>query len=95
MLKQVATKTLIDTATKFIGVTEEGADNCGEQVEIFQRAIDNKASRESWCAAFVQYCLIKALEKLTLLPEFKNKVNNIIFKSEHVLTIWNNTDSLK
>lgn len=92
MLKQTATKTLIDTATAFIGVTEEGADNCGKQVEIFQRAVNSKAERESWCMAFIQYCLIKALEKLTLLPEFKNKVIDIVFKSEHVLTVWNKTD---
>lgn len=74
---------LIDIAKKYIGVKEEGGDNKGSMVELFQRSVDGKAQGESWCMAFVQYCLLE-LEKET-------SVKSKIFKSEHCLTVWNNS----
>lgn len=40
---------LIDEAKKWIGTTESGADNCGPEVELFQKAVDGKSQGEAWC----------------------------------------------
>lgn len=90
MLKK-ATKIVIDIAKSYIGVTEEGGDNKGHQVEIFQKAVDNQASRESWCMGFVQYCLMEAEKKFKKDSELEN-INKVIFVSEHCLEVWNKTD---
>jgi uncharacterized protein (TIGR02594 family) len=67
---------LIAEASKWIGVKEEGGDNKGETVEMFQRAVDGRAFQESWCASFAFYCLI-------------NTGGTDLFMSEHCLTVWN------
>lgn len=72
---------LIDLASSFSGTKEEGSDNSGPMIELFQRAVDGVASKESWCMCFVQFC-IKQIEK-------KYAVKSKIFKSEHCLTVWN------
>lgn len=74
---------LINVASKFVGVTENG-DNCGKEVEMFQKAVDGKAQKESWCACMVQYCLLKTCTDYKWSPS--------LYKSEHCLTIWNKTD---
>lgn len=74
---------LIDLASTFVGVKEQGADNAGPQIEIFQKSVDGTASRESWCMCFVQFC-VKQIEK-------KYVIKSKLFKSEHCLTVWNKT----
>ena len=73
---------LIVEARKYIGTKEEGT-NAGVQVIEFQKAVNGKASRESWCMCFVQY-LIKKIEE-------KNSIVSPVFKSEHVQTVWAKT----
>lgn len=77
-----ARKTLVKKAQSFIGVREEG-NNKGKWVEIFQKAVDGKASQESWCMGFVQY-ILKEIEKET-------KESSGIFSSEHCMTVWAKT----
>ena len=72
---------LVEFARQFIGTKEEGGDNKGSLVELFQKALDGKAAGEAWCMAFVQYCVLE-VERLT-------KTKSKIFKSEHCLTVWN------
>ncbi len=74
---------LLQVASKYIGTKEEGGDNKGAQVEEFQKAVDDKALCESWCMAFVQFC-IKQVEKLT-------GEESRLASSEHCLTVWNGT----
>lgn len=76
-------KELVDLAHRFVGVKESGGDNKGKEVEAFQKAVDGKAQGESWCMCFVQHC-IKEIELTTGLK-------SDIFKSEHCMTVWNNT----
>jgi len=76
-------KDLVDEASKWIGVTEKGKDNCGPEVEMFQKAVDGKASGESWCLAFVQYCLDTVLLRHGLEKELP--------QTEHCMTFWNQT----
>lgn len=74
---------LIDLASSFVGVKEQGADNAGPQIELFQKSVDGTASRESWCMCFVQFC-VKQIEK-------KYASRTALFKSEHCLTVFNKT----
>lgn len=82
-----AGKKLIEIASKFIGVKEEGGDNKGKWVETFQKTVDGKAQGEAWCAGFTQYCVAEVAKLLKIKPT--------LFKSEHCLTIWNNTPKEK
>lgn len=75
--------TLIAEALRHTAVRERGGANRGKEVEEFQRAVDGKASGEAWCMCFVQFCVKKAEEAL-------NRHSDIA-RSEHCLTVWNNT----
>jgi uncharacterized protein (TIGR02594 family) len=74
---------IVDIAKQYIGVREVGGDNKGELVQLFQSAVDGKAQGESWCMGFVQFCI----KQVELATNTKSKV----FKSEHCLTVWNNS----
>lgn len=75
---------LIEIASKYIGTKEATGKNDGELVNLFQKAVDGKASGESWCMGFVQYC-IKQVEQI-------ENIRTNLFSSEHCLTVWNKTD---
>ncbi len=62
------------------GVHEEGGDNCGPQIEEFQKAVDGRASREAWCICFLQYCGKKAAEE--------SGARWGLFPSEGALLVW-------
>lgn len=72
------TEQLVAEASRWIGVKEKGGDNRGVEIERFQRAIDGHASGQSWCMAFVQYCLSQVGD-------------SELFRSSHCLTVWNNS----
>jgi uncharacterized protein (TIGR02594 family) len=74
---------LVGEAVKYIGCHEEGGNNKGPYVEMFQKAVDGKASGEPWCMAFVQYC-VKQTEGICI-------TKSRLFKSEHCLTVWRNS----
>lgn len=74
---------LINEAKKWIGVHEQGGNNNGPEVEIFQKAVDGKADSAPWCMSFLQYC-IKATEKSL-------GIKSNITRSEHCLTVWRNS----
>jgi hypothetical protein len=67
-------------AEEYIGVREAG-NNGGPEVMKFQMAVDGKASGESWCMCFVQYCVMEL--------EHKAQKRSNIFHAEHCLTVWN------
>jgi len=77
---------LLETFKKYIGVREVGGPNKGADVERFQKAVDGKAQGESWCMAFSQFCIKEVEDKLA--------VKSPVYKSEHCLTVWNQTSSL-
>lgn len=72
---------LVLEARKWIGVIEKGGDNSGPEIEQFQRAVDGKANKEPWCAAFTMFCIKQVEQKLGIKSE--------IHKSELVLDVWN------
>jgi hypothetical protein len=85
-------KLLIHEAKRWIGITEEGAANHGQMVERFQKAVDGKSSGEPWCMAFVQFCL-EAVDSEFAACFSPEQSSSKIFKSEHVLTTFNNSPS--
>lgn len=77
---------LLAVAAKYVGVHEVGGPNKGPDVERFQKAVDGKAQGESWCMAFAQFCIIEV--------ENRYSIKSPVYKSEHCLTVWNQTSSL-
>lgn len=74
-------KALFDIAHAELGVHEEGV-NSGARVQEYQRAVDGIARGESWCMAFVQWCIAGA-EKATGM-----KLKNFL-RTEHCLSLGN------
>ena len=71
---------LIEIATGELGVHEVG-NNAGARVEEYQKAVDNRAQHESWCMAFVQWCIKQA--------EQETGIRLDMLRTEHCLTLWN------
>ena len=79
-------------AKRWLGATEQGGNNSGQLVEIFQKAVDGVASREPWCMAYVQSCVIRAEEMLSIShPGVDAILVNALHKSEHCMTVWAKT----
>lgn len=80
-------------AKRWVGIREEG-NNSGQIVQMFQRAVDNQANGESWCMAFVQYCvkMVDATFK-ELFPGTSE--SSSLFSSEACLTVWNHSAHLQ
>lgn len=51
------TDLLLWLAGNLVGTQEVGGANKGALVERFQKAVDGKAAGESWCLAFLQFCI--------------------------------------
>ncbi len=71
---------LVNIARQYVGIHEVGP-NAGPEVEKFQLAVDGKAQGESWCMAFVQFCIMELERRVARRSN--------IFHSEHCLTVWN------
>ena len=71
---------LVEVAGWYIGVREATGHNDGVNVEEFQKAVDGKASGESWCCCFVQFCVKAVCQDMG--------VSTTLFQSEHCLTMW-------
>lgn len=87
--KEIKTRLLVAEALRWIGVTEHG-NNAGELVSLFQKTVDGKAQGESWCMAYVQYCLKHALYYYDSVYDGCSPMHGI-YSSEHCLTVWNKT----
>lgn len=76
---------LIKLATSFVGVHEEGGNNSGPVVEMFQRVI-GKAEKEPWCCSFVMYC-VKEIDA-------KTKAKTVLFPTESSQMLWIKTPKI-
>jgi len=70
---------LVDLASSFVGITEEGRDNDGEMVRMFQATLGT-VDREPWCLAFVMYCVME------LDRRFKSQT--ILYPTESSQILW-------
>ena len=74
---------LVEYANYYVGVHEATGHNDGVNVEEFQKAVDGKASGESWCMAFVQFCV------KNVAGEQEPPAPISLFATEHCMTAWN------
>ena len=93
-MTNLKTSLLSFEAKRWVGVVEEG-ENSGQLIQIFQRAVDNQANKESWCMAFAQYCIQMADRAFAVLFPNESLANSPIFRSEHCLTTWNRSPALQ
>jgi hypothetical protein len=77
---------LVQFAQGYLGVTEATGRNDGPYVEMFQQWTDGVAQGESWCMAFVQFCVGNVAQQYGFPAQ--------LFASEHCLTVWNNSQRL-
>ncbi len=76
---------LLEVASSYVGIHEQGGNNRGPMVEEFQRAVDGTSEGEAWCMSFAQYCIKAA--------EVSANTDSKVAQSEHCLTVWNNSPS--
>lgn len=88
-LRIIKQRLLVHEARGWLGFTEQGGDNKGQAVELFQRFVDGLARGEPWCMAFVQFCCDQV--DRTVDEFFSMSINHrcLLYKSEHCLTTWN------
>lgn len=76
---------LIEEARRWLGFTEMGKDNHGQVVEMFQRAVDNRASGEAWCLAFIWSCILYTEKLMAALGAARMST---LHHTEHCMTMW-------
>lgn len=81
-------------AKRWVGILETGK-NSGQLIEVFQRAVDGRASNEPWCMAFVQYCIKMTDQSFQELFPEESRGATKLFKSEHCLTVWNQSSPMQ
>lgn len=94
-INDIRKRLLVSEAKKWLSITEKGGDNCGEIIEMFQRTVDGKATKEPWCMDFVQYCLgqVDNMVDEIMQRSIESKFRNQIASYEHCLTVWKQTSS--
>jgi hypothetical protein len=60
---------MVRVAVSQVGVTEEGGNNRGPRVESYQRATWLAGTGWAWCAAFVCWCVLQAIQIQGLTPK--------------------------
>ncbi len=80
---------LVAEAHRWLGFTEQGGDNKGEIIQMFQKAVDGKATGEPWCMALDQFCINNVDDICDAILGKHTK--SVIYKSEHCMITWNNT----
>jgi hypothetical protein len=78
-------KMFLLTAFSTFGITEQGKDNHGKIVELFQNTIGTPVG-EPWCLSFIQSCV-------AYVESFGFKSD--LFPTEHCLTAWVNSKCMR
>lgn len=87
-MNETKKRMLVFEAKRWVGITEVGGANRGQIVEMFQNAVDGKASGEPWCLGFVQFCLQMVDKEYDFVRQMK-AAKAVVFETEHCLTLWN------
>lgn len=88
--KRIKYNVLCFEARRWVGFSERGGDNKGQMVEMFQKAVDGRASGEPWCMAFVQFCLKMTDSLYDALTLQTNVSRSLLKESESVMDVWQN-----
>lgn len=86
-MNEIKTRLLIAEVQRWVGVAEQG-NNSGQLIEMFQKSVDGVAQHESYCMAFVQYCLQQVDAQCEALAGLCSNDKHMLFRSEHCLTVW-------
>lgn len=77
--KTILMKALVDLALTQVGVHEDGGDNDGPIVRMYQSVI-GKPEKESWCVSFLQWCVREV--------DLKFGSKTILFPTESSQLLW-------
>lgn len=80
------TELLMHVAEACVGVHEEGGDNQGSTVQLFQSVI-SAPQRQSWCMDFVQACIAYV--------EYRMNVGSPLAATELCLDLWNKSSRFR
>lgn len=78
-------ESLVELARYFVGVVEI-SPNKGPLIELFQRAVDGKASGEPWCAAFIQFLLQQIDDEIR--DNYPSWPGHKIPRTESTIEMW-------
>lgn len=70
---------LLSAAASCLGITEEGGDNCGPMVELFQSVVSTPQA-QPWCVDFIQAC-VSYVEAIT-------GKQSLLACSQSVVDLW-------
>lgn len=79
---------LVHEALRWVNFAEQGGDNQGQIVEMFQKAVDGKAYGEAWCMAFVQYCIQQVDLAGDVICNATLRDRSRIHESEWCMGVW-------
>lgn len=77
-------------ARRWIGIKEQGGDNAGQIVEMFQATVNAHPSGEAWCVAFAEFCLKQVDDLWDFMNDSSNPRSSLI-KTESAMQMWNNS----
>ena len=80
---------LIFEASKWLGLLED-KPNYSKQIEIFQSVIGS-AQRESWCLAFIQFCVKSVDDQFNLCFDIDHP-KHCLYRTEWTRDLWDATD---
>jgi hypothetical protein len=85
-------KALVIELEFWVGFTEQGGNNKGQAVEVFQKYVDDKAWGEPWCMSFMQFAVGRVDKLMSIFTTVPTQVSqHLLYPTEHVLTCWNKT----
>lgn len=76
---------LVALATSQVGIHEQGGQNSGPVVEMYQRVI-GKAEKEPWCVSFVQWC-VREIDQ-------RHGSKTLLFPTESSQLLWIKTPTV-
>ena len=82
-LNEIRRRILLCEASRWVGSVEEGADNHGQLVKMFQSSVGGKPG-DKWCAFFVHYCLKHADRLFNAVFELRPEDSHLVWPSGRI-----------
>jgi len=87
-LRHIKQRLLVHEAKKWLGFTEQGGNNKGQAVELFQKYVDGRAAGEPWCISFIQFCVNQVDEMADSFFAMSINHRTQLYRTEHSLTMF-------
>lgn len=85
-------RALISIAKSYVGVTENGSNNAGEFVRLFQRSVPNTAHGSPWCLHFVHHCIDMATRLINEIFDDDNEIESKVHRTGSTMLCFSKTD---